>query len=147
MEALQMHRATPIHRKTFEPVKVNLPNMAWLKYSKKVGQLGEQLIALKYLNNGYKILEMNRTCSHYGELDIIAEKDGETIFIEVKTAMRDQMGGPVLKVDSHKLKKLESAIQYYCSEQESELDVRLDVATVILDKKPVLKTYKGISLD
>jgi len=27
------------------------------------------------------------------------------------------------------------------------LDVRLDVATVILDKKPVLKTYKGISLD
>ncbi len=134
MEALQMHRATP-------------PNMAWLKYNKKVGQLGEQLIALKYLNNGYKILEMNRTCSHYGELDIIAEKDGETIFIEVKTAMRDQMGGPVLKVDSHKLKKLESAIQYYCSEQETELDVRLDVATVILDKTPVLKTYKGISLD
>ncbi len=147
MEALQMHRATPIHRKSFEPVKVNLPNMAWLKYNKKVGQLGEQLIALKYLNNGYKILGMNRTCSHYGELDIIAEKEGETIFIEVKTATRDQMGGPILKVDSHKLKKLESAIQYYCLEQETESDVRLDVATVILDKTPILKTYKGISLD
>lgn len=147
MDALQMYRATPIHRKSFQPVKVNMPNMAWLKYNKKVGQLGQQLIALQYLNAGYTIIEMNRTCSHYGVLDIIAKKDGQTIFIEVKTTTLKQMGGSVLKVDSYKLKKLKLAIQYYCLEQEEESDVRLDIATVILDKNPTLKTHKGISLN
>jgi len=147
MEALKALKATPIHRKSFEPVKVNLPNIGWLKSSKGVGKLGEQLVALQYLNNGYQIIEMNRTCSHYGELDIIAEKNGQWVFIEVKTATKDQIGGPVLKVDKSKLQKLESAIQYYLSEQDDEKDIRLDVATVMLGKKPIIKNYKGVTLD
>ncbi|MEA1882618.1 MAG: ribonuclease HII [Candidatus Marinimicrobia bacterium] len=147
MEALIEYKATPIHRKTFQPVKANLPGMRWLKTSIRIGKLGEQLAALQYLKNGYQVIEMNRTCSHYGELDIIAEKNDELVFIEVKTATKDQMGGPALKVDQTKLQKLESAIKYYLSELDEEKDVRLDVATVMLDKTPIIKTYKGISLD
>ena len=90
---------------------------------------------------------MNRTCSHYGELDIIAQKNDEWIFVEVKTATKDRMGGPALKVDDSKLQKLESAIQYFLSEQEDDKDIRLDVATVMLNKMPIIQNYKGISLD
>ncbi len=147
MAALKEFKATPIHRKSFEPVKANLPKMRWLKTARRVGELGEQLVALQYLNNGYQIVEMNCTCSHYGELDIVAEKNGQWIFVEVKTATKDQMGGPALKVDQSKLLKLESAIQYYLSEQDDDRDVRLDVATVMLSKTPIIKNYKGISLD
>ncbi|MDP6340027.1 MAG: ribonuclease HII [Candidatus Marinimicrobia bacterium] len=147
VEALNKYKATPIHRKTYQPVKANLPGMRWLKISRRIGKLGEQLAALQYLKNGYQVIEMNRTCSHFGELDIIAEKNDEWVFIEVKTATKDQLGGPILKVDPAKLRKLESAIQYYLSEQDEEKDIRLDVVTVMLDKKPIIKTYKGIALD
>ena len=147
MEALKEFKATPIHRKSFAPVKANLPTMEWLKSSRKIGRLGEQMVALQYLNKGYKIIAMNKSCSHYGELDIISEKNGELVFVEVKTATKDQMGGPILKVDQSKLEKLESAIQYYLSELEDEKDIRLDVATVMLEKEVIIKNYEGISLD
>tara|TARA_B100001079_G_scaffold52387_1_gene43221 strand:+ start:560 stop:1486 length:927 start_codon:yes stop_codon:yes gene_type:complete len=147
MNVLRELKATPIHRKSFKPVQDNLPNMDWLKKNKKIGPLGEQLVALQYYNNGYSIIEMNRSCSHYGELDIIAQKNNEWVFVEVKTATKEQLGGPVLKVDNSKLQKLESAIQYFLSEQEDEKDIRLDVATVMLSKTPIINNYKGISLD
>jgi len=90
MEALKKFKATPIHRKTFRPVKENMPNIRWLKSSKLIGKLGEQLVALKYFNNGYQIIKMNHICSHYGEINIITEKNDQLIFIEVKTATKYQ---------------------------------------------------------
>ena len=46
MNVLRELKATPIHRKSFKPVQENLPNMDWLKKNKKIGPLGEQLVAL-----------------------------------------------------------------------------------------------------
>jgi putative endonuclease len=147
MEALKKFKATPIHRKTFKPVKENMPNIGWLKSSKLVGKLGEQLVALKYLNDGYQIIKMNHTCSHYGEINIITEKNGQLIFIEVKTATKDQKPGPDLNVGQSKLQKLKSAIHYYLSELGEEKDVRLDVSSVIIGKNPIIKSYQGVILD
>ncbi len=148
LTALVLHKATPIHRKTFNPVQNNLPTLTWLREEKKVGKLGEQLVALKYYGNGYTIIEMNRTCGHYGEIDIIAEKNRERVFIEVKTMSKKQLGAPEQKVDKIKLKKLHRAVLKYLSEQEEELEVRLDVVTVILGKgEPRLKQFRGVSFD
>lgn len=147
MEALIMNRATPIHRKSFEPVRVNLPNMAWLKYNKKLGQLGKQLVSLDYLNKGYKIIQLNFTSGNYGDLDIIASKDNELVFIEVQTVTKSQLGSSVLKVDKSKFEKLESTIHYYLSEQENKNDYRLDVSTVILDKTPIIKHNFNVSIN
>lgn len=142
MEVLNEFKATPIHRKSFKPVKMNLPTKEWLKDFKKIGKMGEQMVALQYLNNGYQIIEMNKTCSHYGELDVIAEKNGELIFVKVKTVAKDQMGELKLKVD-----QLKSAIQYYLSKMEEEKNIRLDIATVMLAEKIIINTTEGISLD
>ena len=147
MNALRELKATPIHRKSFKPVKENLPNMHWLKSKKKISLMGEQLVALQYYNSGYTIIEMNRTCSHYGELDIIAQKNNEWIFIEVKTATKDQVEGPTININDSKLQKLGSAIEYFLSKKEDDKNIRLDVATVMLNKIPTIQNYKGISLD
>ena len=147
MNALRKLKATPIHRKSFKPVKENLPNMHWLKSNKKIGLLGVQLVALQYYNLGYTVIEMNRTCSHYGELDIIAQKNDEWIFVEVKTSTKDQMGGPAFNINDSKLQKLESAIEYFLSDKEDVKSIRLDVATVKLNKIPIIQNYKRISLD
>ena len=147
MEALKKFKATPIHRKTFRPVKENMPNIRWLKSSKLIGKLGEQLVALKYLNDGFQIVKMNHICSHYGEINIITEKNDQLIFIEVKTATKDQKTVLDLKLDQPKLQKLKSAIPYYLSELGEEKDVRLDIASVMIGKNPIIKSYRGVILD
>ena len=147
MEALKKFKATPIHRKTFRPVKENMPNIRWLKSSKLIGKLGEQLVALKYLNDGFQIVKMNHICSHYGEINIITEKNDQLIFIEVKTATKDQKTVLDLKLDQSKLQKLKSAIPYYLSELGEEKDVRLDIASVMIGKNPIIKRYQGVRLD
>ena len=147
MEALNKFKATPIHRKTFRPVKENMPNIRWLESSKLIGKLGEQLVALKYFNNGYQIIKMNHICSHYGEINIITEKNGQLTFIEVKTATKDQKTGLDLNVSQSKLQKLKSAIHYYLSELGEEKDVRLDISSVMIGKNPIIKSYRGVILD
>ena len=60
-------------------------------YKKLLGRAGE-IKAAEYLKkNGYKIAEKNYR-THIGEIDIIAEKDGVTVFIEVKTRTDDEFG-------------------------------------------------------
>ena len=146
MEALVQKKACPIHRKSFAPVKANLPTLKWLKEEKKIGRLGERLSALSILKEGFEILEMNRTCGHHGELDIIARKDDLLLFIEVKSATKEQMGGLSLKVDEKKQQKLQDAIHYYIQKENPEFkDIRLDVSTVLFGKgKPKIEFFRGV---
>lgn len=56
--------------------------------TQKIGKLGEDL-ACKYLKGkGFSILERNYT-KKWGEIDVIAEKDGAIHFIEVKASARE----------------------------------------------------------
>jgi len=53
--------------------------------TKKLGNLGEE-IAEKYLKKkGYKILDRNFRYKGYGEIDIIAKKNKNLHFVEIKT--------------------------------------------------------------
>ena len=64
---------------------------------RKIGILGEQ-IACSYLKNeGYTIIERNFRCK-IGEIDIIAWKNNEIIFIEVKTRSSNYFGKPAESV-------------------------------------------------
>lgn len=147
MEALNQFKATPIHRKSFKPVLNNLPTITWLQENKRVGIVGEQLAACNLIENGHKIISMNENCASHGEIDIISEKDGLIIFTEVKTYAKEQIGSPELKIDVYKLKKLESAIDYYLNENELERDIRLDGIAITLGKKLSIKKFEGIELN
>ena len=148
MEKLSEYKACPIHRKSFKPVNENLPTITWLKSQRRIGQWGERLAALEYFNNGYKIHALNHYCAPYGEIDIIAEKDNELVFAEVKTAARKTLGGVEGQVDEVKLQHLSNAIDKYIMDNEIQNDIRLDVFAIILGKNgPVLKHFKDIELE
>jgi ribonuclease HII len=148
MGQLKKNKASLIHRKSFKPVKKNLPTIRWLQKKRKIGQWGERLAALKYFNNGYKIHALNHYCAPYGEIDIIAEKDNELVFAEVKTAAGKTLGGVEGQVDEVKLQRLSNAIDKYIMDNEIQNDIRLDVFAVRLGKNdPVLKHFKGIELE
>mgnify|MGYP001769567243 FL=1 len=48
------------------------------------GKEGEKIAAAFLKKNGYRVMETNFRCP-LGEIDMIAEEDGDIVFIEVKT--------------------------------------------------------------
>ena len=46
MESLRTHMATPIHRKSFNPVSKYLPRLSWLKENNKLGWMAQKLCAM-----------------------------------------------------------------------------------------------------
>ncbi len=147
IETLIEFKATPIHRKSFKPVSSNLPTIAWLQETKRVGIVGEQLAACKLMDRGHTIISMNENCAPHGEIDIISEKDNILIFTEVKTYAREQIITPELKIDEQKLRKLENAINFYIGKHNISSDIRLDGISVRLGKNHSIKIFEGIELN
>ena len=98
------------------------------KYNKKVGGEGEKAAVKHLKKQGYKIIKTNFLVRG-GEIDIIAEKDGYTVFVEVKTRTSEQYGNPVEAVGDIKQRRLLHAAQVYMMNNEVT-DVRFDVIGV-----------------
>ena len=96
-----------------------------------VGGIGEK-IANKYLvENGYQIIKKNFRCKQ-GEIDIIASKLNELIFIEVKTRRNIQFGYPCEAVGKTKQKHILNVAKYYMWRNNiiENYNIRFDVIEV-----------------
>ncbi|NMA95925.1 MAG: YraN family protein [Clostridiales bacterium] len=67
----------------------------------ELGRYGEQVAKHHLIGGGYRILAENFTCKS-GEIDIIAQKGGYIIFVEVKTRRTLSYGYPGQAVDRRK---------------------------------------------
>jgi len=95
-----------------------------------VGKLGEDLAANFLEKNDYNILERNYRFGH-GELDIIAEKEGMLIFIEVKTKKHGDFGDPINWIKRGKQKQMGRIARGYLYERNiTDRDCRFDVVLV-----------------
>ena len=147
MDALKKWKATPIHRKSFRPVRDNFPTLSWYRKNRRIGWIGEKLAALFLMKGLYEIKSMNEYSAPYGELNLIAEKNDEIVFVEVKIVSKEQLGSPELKIDYEKISKLEKEIDSYLIKNETNKNIRLDIITVFLGKgRPIIKHYKGIDI-
>ena len=81
-------------------------------YKKLFGSAGENLAAKYIKKSGYKLIKRNFT-TPVGEADLIAEKDGEIVFIEVKTRSNVLYGEPKDAVDKGKREKYRRIAEYY----------------------------------
>lgn len=106
------------------------------------GNLGETIAAQFLEKRGYKVLGRNYS-KPWGEVDIIAEKDGEVRFIEVKAVSRENAtdfsremdNRPEELVDFRKLRKLARTAALYMEETKDAREYQLDVVGVILFEK------------
>lgn len=105
---------------------------------KQIGNLGEQFACMYLKEQGYQILKRNFYI-YRGEIDIIAKKDDEIVFIEVKTRTNNAYGRPSEAVDKYKLRHIYNVARYYLykTNQETEL-TRFDVIEVFIKKKRVI---------
>jgi putative endonuclease len=129
--------------------------------AQKTGEIGEN-IAVKFLmKHGFSILDRNYT-KKWGEIDIIAEKEGVLHFFEVKSVSRENISDVAHETDASdeyrpednmhpwKLKRLARAIQtYLLSNKLDEREWQFDLLTVFLshkDKKARVKMVEDIVL-
>lgn len=82
--------------------------------SAALGRLAEQQAGLLVQKNGYRIIERNYRC-RLGELDIIALKEQQLVFIEVRHRSKPQFGSGLESVDPHKQQRLIAAAQHFLS--------------------------------
>jgi putative endonuclease len=83
----------------------------------RIGAWGES-VAAKYLEeHKYTILVRNIRTPH-GEIDIVAEKGGITIFVEVKTRTSSVYGPPEVAVTPRKQEHMLAAAEHYAQENE-----------------------------
>ena len=82
-----------------------------------LGKLGEELAAGLLASEGYEILTRNYRC-RYGEIDLIACREGILTFVEVKTRQNSRFGAPAEAVTAEKQKKIRHTAVCYLSESE-----------------------------
>ena len=95
-----------------------------------LGQTGESLAARELERRGYRIVERNWRCP-IGEIDIVAEKDGALVVVEVRTRRGDERGTPQESITPAKQTKLiELALTYLQEHDIADRDWRIDVVAV-----------------
>lgn len=108
----------------------------------QTGKIGEEIACKFLMKHGYEIVERNYD-KKWGELDIIAEKQGVLHFVEVKTVSRGTSEGsnPEEMVHRDKQKRLARAIQTYLSGnvpretcREYGVEWQFDIIAVFLDQ-------------
>lgn len=98
--------------------------------SLKLGSDGEKKGAAFLKKRGYRILCRNfRTRS--GEIDIIAEKDREIVFIEVKTRSSARFGYPEEAVDARKVARLVKASGHYMMQYGHDMPCRFEILSIL----------------
>lgn len=103
----------------------------------KTGVWGE-VYASRYLrDNGYEIIDANYVC-RFGEIDIVAAKDGVICIVEVKTRNRKTLTSPMEAVDEGKRNRLEMAAKSFMSHVKMTAKIRFDVCEVFVDDNDAL---------
>ncbi|OHA84604.1 MAG: hypothetical protein A2408_03065 [Candidatus Yonathbacteria bacterium RIFOXYC1_FULL_52_10] len=115
--------------------------------TKKIGNLGED-IATRYLKSkGFSVIARNYT-KKFGEIDIVARKQGTIHFIEVKTVSREIFDvnqknvsretdeyAPEDNIHPWKIKRMVRTAEAYLAEMapEGEVEWQCDAIAILLD--------------
>ena len=97
-----------------------------------LGDFGERVAAAHLEAKGYRIRERNFRARE-GEIDIIAERGGTLVFVEVRTRRGGSRGMAVESITARKAAHLLAAAQAYAqSNPDCSPDQRIDVIAVEL---------------
>ena len=101
---------------------------------KEIGNEGEAIARDHLLQQGYTILDTNWQFGHL-EVDIIAMKDNQIVFVEVKTRSSSAVLEPQMAVNRQKQKNIIRAANAYILKNGFSCEARFDIITVIKNEK------------
>jgi len=105
--------------------------MGTVDHRKQLGQLGEQAATRYLITQGYQLLDRNWRC-RLGEIDLVAAREDQIIFVEVRTRASVRFGSGAESVDRHKQQKLRQLALAYLREKRmsQEAKLRFDVVSI-----------------
>ncbi len=97
--------------------------------NKDIGEKGEALAAEFLLRKGY--VELLRNYRHRrNEIDLIVEKEGILVFVEVKLRRNNSFGFPETFVDKAKISRLKNCAEQYLVEIDWNGPIRFDILSI-----------------
>ena len=148
IDALEKYRATPIHRRSFKPVKNLMPTFKWLVDHDRISWMGKKLAALHLKKSGMSVIDLDWEGISNNSIDIVAKDNDHLIFVDVNTYYKNQDD---LKKDSEvdRLKKnMLPAMNLYLSDKLAVSNFRIDSISVILrSNNPEILHNKDIKID
>ena len=148
IEALEKYRATPIHRRSFKPVKNLMPTFKWLVDHDRISWMGKKLAALHLKKSGTSVMDLVWEGISNNSIDIVAKDNDHLIFVDVNTYYKNQDD---LEKDNEvdRLKKtMLPAMNLYLSDKLAVSNFRIDSISVILSSNnPEILHNKDIKID
>lgn len=86
------------------------------KVKKEIGAWGESVAAGWLAERGCEIVARN-VRTPYGEIDIVAQQDGLTLFVEVKTRASKSLGPPEISITPKKQHHMLASAEHYAAER------------------------------
>ena len=118
-----------------------------MTHNQKIGEFGETLAKNYLIKYGYKIIDANVKLS-YQELDVVAMKDGQVVFVEVKTRISQFYGPAENAFQFTKLQRFRRGMEMYMGHKNLQAEeVRADLITVDIDhikKTAKIRHYKDV---
>ena len=107
--------------------------------TREIGNKYEDKSVKILVKEAYKILERNYQ-NRFGEIDIIAEKNKEIVFIEVKYRKTNKFGYGYEAVDRRKIMKILKLANYYIeSKKYQNYKIRFDCMSYLGDELDWIK--------
>ena len=97
----------------------------WTLDPSSMGEMGSSYL----MAHGYTIRDRNWRLGHK-EIDIVAQKNGELVIIEVKARRNDHFGDPADAVTDDKMRKLVQAANAYVRYHRISWPVRFDIIAI-----------------
>ncbi|MDP3910290.1 MAG: YraN family protein [Gemmatimonadales bacterium] len=102
---------------------------------RRLGDFGERVAASHLEAKGYTILERNWS-TREGEIDIIARRGADLVFVEVRSRRGGAMGTPEESITDRKSGHIRAAAAAYSQEHpEAPPNQRIDVVAIELDAR------------
>lgn len=117
----------------------------------QLGTMAEKYASDFLKSRDYGILTVNYR-KPWGEIDIIAEKDGVVVFVEVKANQKEIIGfEPERRVNKEKIKRILRAARTFIAEKKynPEPEWQIDIVSITIDKDrkvAKIKHFKNIEV-
>jgi putative endonuclease len=85
--------------------------------NQRIGEWGES-VASEFLGNQGFTIQARNVRTPYGEIDLVAHKDGFTHFVEVKARTGSRYGPPEAAVTPRKQEHMLAAAEHYAAEHQ-----------------------------
>ena len=108
-----------------------------------LGQAGEA-IARGYLEErGYTFRAANYRCP-WGEVDLIMEREGEVVFVEVRAKRSRAFGSPEESVTAAKRQRLVTTAYHYLQDHDLNVQWRIDLVAITVNARGTVERVNHV---